>query len=96
MFLVNLMLARVDTSLTIGTSIDSALATFVCKSSPCQPDPNDTPCSNASGLNAVVFETPSPEPIEFYVTIYGCGKYKQLNYYRFGVNIEEINSLLPK
>jgi len=75
------------TAFTIGTTIDSAFSTYICTHSPCVPVNSQNYDASGTGINTVVFSTSTPNPVEFYVTIYGWGKYRQFNYYRFGVNI---------
>jgi len=78
------------TALTLGTTIDSAFSTYICNVSPCVPVSSPYYDASGTGINTVVFQTSTPNPVEFYVTIYGWGKYRQNNYYRFGVNIESL------
>jgi len=80
------------TALTLGTTIDSAFSTYICSSSPCVPVNSPYYDASGTGINTVVFQTSTPNPVEFYVTIYGWGKYRQFNYYRFGVNIESLGA----
>jgi len=76
------------TALTIATTIDSAFSSYVCLSAPCVPSLAPYQDPSGTGINTIVFQTPTPNPVEFFVSIYGWGKYGQWNYYRFGVNIE--------
>jgi len=78
------------TALTLGTTIDSAFSTYICTTSPCVPINSQNYDASGTGINTVVFQTSTPNPVEFYVTIYGWGKYRQFNYYRFGVNIASL------
>jgi len=80
------------TALTLGTTIDSAFSTYICMKSPCVPINAQYYDASGTGINTVVFQTSTPNPVEFYVTIYGWGKYRQFNYYRFGVNIESLGA----
>jgi hypothetical protein len=79
------------TATTIGSTIDSATATYVCTQSPCTPVSSPYYDASGTGLNTVIFQTSTFNPIEFWVTIYGWGKYKQLNHFNFGVNIANIS-----
>jgi len=78
------------TAFTIGTTIDSAFATYVCQTTPCTPTFSPYFDASGTGVNTVVFQTSTPNPIQFYVSIYGWGKFHQWNFYRFGVNIETL------
>jgi len=79
------------TALTLGSTIDSAFSTYICPTSPCFPVSSPYYDASGTGINTVVFQTSTPNPVEFYVTIYGWGKFRQWNYFRFGVNIEAMD-----
>jgi len=78
------------TAFTIGSTIDSAFSTYICSASPCFPVNSPYYDASGTGINTVVWSTTTPNPVEFYVTIYGWGKFRQWNYFRFGVNIAPI------
>jgi len=78
------------TALTIGTTIDSAFATYICEETPCTPSNSPFYDPSGTGINTVDFQTSTTNPVEFFVTIYGWGKFKQWNFYQFGVQIEII------